>query len=72
MKLYSKKHLLDKLEKEGLPHTYKSLLSWERDGIIPTGKKNGLDFGQQNVWRMYTEEEVKEIIQTIKTRSIKT
>lgn len=65
MKVYTKKHLLDALAKEGLPATYKSLLKYEKMGIIPNnGKSEGL--GSAANWRLYTEEEIKDIVSKVK------
>ena len=64
-KMYSKQHLLQALKKEGLPSTYKSLLKYEKAGIVPTGD-NAIGFGISNRWRLYTEDEIKQIVDTVK------
>lgn len=65
MKVYTKKHLLDALEKEGLPASYKSLLKYEKLGIIPTNNTaEGL--GNAGNWRLYTEDDIKNIVAKVK------
>ncbi len=62
---FSKKHLLAALKKANLPHTHKSLIKYERAGIIPTSA-NPLSFGVTNTWRLYTAEEIEQIVQKVK------
>lgn len=70
MKVYTKKHLLEALSKEGLPATYKSLLKYEKLGIIPTnGSAEGV--GTAGNWRLYTEEEIKSIVVKVKQHKTK-
>lgn len=63
MKLFTKMHLLAALEQNNLPHTYKSLLKMEREGIIPTS--GGLEFSM-NRQRLYTEEEINDIVSKVR------
>jgi len=66
MKVFTKKHLLDALQKEGLPATYKSLLKYEKLGIIPLqGSAEGV--GNASNWRLYTEDEIKSIVAKVKS-----
>ena len=62
--LFSKKHFLKALKKEGLPATYMTLRKWEQKGIIDLPK----NMQKINVyeWRFYTQEEIKENIEKIK------
>lgn len=62
MKVLTKKHLLEALAKEGLPSSYKSLLKYERLGIVPT--KGAVE--RSGNWRLYTEQEIKEIVQMVR------
>ena len=63
-KFYLKKDLLLYLKKSGLPHTYPTLLSYERKGIIPSPRRRIEGF--KVAWRMYTGAEIKEIANTLK------
>ena len=63
--MFSKQHLLAALEKEKLPHSYKSLLQLERKGVIPQ-PNNAIGLGNTNRWRLYTKEEIEEIVQRMK------
>jgi hypothetical protein len=65
MQLYSKQHLLAALEKDGLPHSYKSLLQMEKSGIIPQAG-NAIGLGNTNRWRLYTATEIQEIVERVK------
>lgn len=65
MKVFTKKHLFDALKEAGLPYSYKSLLKFERLGIIPTNNASGEVSGVNN-WRLYTEKEIKEIVKKIR------
>lgn len=65
MKVYTKKDLLQALKDAGLPSSYKSLLSLERQGVIPRG---GEITGVSND-RFYTEQDIATIVE--KVRSIK-
>lgn len=60
MELFTKIHLLEALEKAKLPHTYKALLNFERKGIIPTA------FNRLNTQRLYTKQEIEDIVRKIK------
>lgn len=64
--MYSKQHLLAALEKKNLPHSYKSLLQLERKGVIPKAN-NAVGMGPTNTWRLYTEEEINEIVNLVET-----
>lgn len=54
-KLYLKKTLLAHLKLNGLPHSYPTLLKYERSGEIPSPRNT------INSWRAYTGIEIKEI-----------
>lgn len=58
-------HLLAALKKEGLPSTYKSLLKMEREGIIPQAN-NAIGFGVTDRWRLYSQEDIKNIVLRVK------
>ena len=62
MKVYTKIHLLKALKKAGLPHTYKSLLNYEKQGIIDRGGE--IESASNN--RYFTEQEIKTIVAKIK------
>lgn len=64
MKVYTKKHLLKALKKAGLPHSYKTLLQYERLGLIDRG---GNEIEVRNNERFYTEQEIKSIVVKVKT-----
>lgn len=70
MKVFTKKHLLDALAKEGLPATYKSLLKYEKLGIIPT-QSNVEGVGSAGNWRLYTEDDIKTIVAKVKEHKTK-
>lgn len=59
MNLFSKRHLLEALKRAGVPYTYKVLLKYERDGIIPEPSR--VD-GRE---RFYTQEQIEEVIQRV-------
>ena len=61
-KLFSKKYLLVALKKAGLPYSYKALIKYERRGIIPQ-PESAVGFGSMKKWRLYTQEEIDEIVQ---------
>ena len=65
--MITRKDIRHILKKEGLPHTDMTMNRYERDGIIPTPKR--MKIGTRG-WRMYTEEEVTEIIDKIKAYKI--
>lgn len=63
-KLYSKQKLLEELKNAKLPHSYPSLIRYERRGIVrrPKGEVHYKD----RSWRFYTAVEIERIIQKIK------
>ena len=63
-KLYSRKHLLLALKQAGLPHTYITLLSYERKGIVPKPKL-AIGFGNGK-WRFYTREDIKSTVRLVR------
>ena len=63
--LFSKKHLLIALRQSGLPCTYMTLLKYERKGIIDQPQHMQMMNGKQ--WRFYTEEEIEQNIEKIRT-----
>lgn len=65
MELYSKQHLLKALEEAGLPHTYKSLLKYEKMGVLP-GSNNAIGMGVTNRWRLYTKPEIESAVLKLK------
>lgn len=65
MKVFTKKHLLEALKKEGLPSSYKSLIKYENMGVIPTSL-NVEGLGNAGNWRLYTEQDIKEIVRKVK------
>lgn len=67
IKVYTKIHLLQALKKAGLPHTYKSLLNYERQGIVNRG---GEMIGASND-RYFTEQEIADIVEKIKVLKAK-
>jgi len=64
--VYTKKHLLEALRKENLPHSYKSLLKLERTGVIPCSA-NGIETISGNRQRLYSAEEMSAIVDKVKT-----
>ena len=58
-KLHSKIMLLKILKESGLPHSYPSLLRYERKGIIK--KPKGSIHYDDRIWRFYTIEEINAI-----------
>ena len=63
MKIYTKQHLLQALKKAGLPHTYKSLLNFERQQVI--GRGGELESASND--RYFTEKEIADIVSKIKS-----
>lgn len=64
IKVYTKVHLLKALQKAKLPYSYKSLLKYEKLGIIP--RKSSIDVVGNNTGRFYTQEEITEIVSNAK------
>lgn len=61
MKLLTKMHLLEALKAAGVPHTYKTLIRYEKAGIIPQSTTSiEYEIGPRR--RLYTEDEIKEIV----------
>lgn len=61
---YTKKHLQEALQREGLPHTYSTIRKYEDNGVIPRSE-NPIEFGERE-WRMYSETEIKNIVMLVK------
>jgi len=62
--LYSKRFLQERLKAEGLPSGYKTIMGYEKKGIIKTPKQT---LKQANgVWRMYSSEEISENVSRVK------
>ncbi len=63
-KLYPKKILQKALEDANLPHSYPTLLRYEKKGLVkrPKGEIHYTD----RSWRLYSEEEIAEIVEIIK------
>lgn len=68
MKVFTKIHLLQALKEAGLPCTYRSLLNYERQGIINRG---GGEIESASNDRYFTEQEIKEIVEKIKVLKTK-
>ena len=62
VKVYTKQHLLQALKKAGLPHTYKSLLNYEKQGVISRGG----EIESVNNNRYFNEWEIAEIVEKIR------
>lgn len=58
MKLYSKKYVLLALKKAKLPHNYRTLIRYERLGVIK--RPDAIMQGSKD--RYYTEEDINEIV----------
>lgn len=65
MQLFSKQHLLQALKDNGLPYTYKSLLKYEKLGVIPSSD-NAIGMGVTNRWRLYTKEQIDSVVLKLK------
>ena len=70
MKIYTKKHLLDRLQQEGLPYSYKSLLKYEKAGVIPNDSRADVE-GARSSMRFYTDQEIEQIVQNVKNYKTK-
>ncbi len=57
---YSTKAVLAELKKRGLPHTYMTLFTYEKQGIIPEPRRT-----EGSNTRFYTKEDMEKLIQTI-------
>lgn len=62
VKVYTKIHLLQALKDAGLPHTYKSLLNYEKQGVIDRGG----EIVAANNDRYFTELEIKQFVEKIR------
>ena len=62
--LYSKRFLLKELKRNRLPHSYLTLLRYEKIGVIPTAK-TAIGFGNGR-WRFYTEEDINTIVDRVR------
>ena len=58
--VYSKQYLLKALKKHGLPCSYQTLLEYEDKGIV-SKPQSSLKFHNGD-WRMYTQEEIDNIV----------
>lgn len=75
MKVYTKIHLLERLKKANddsvkkggpsIPFSYKSLIKYERLGIIPNDSKAEAP-GLRSSMRFYTEDEIEAIVAKVK------
>lgn len=66
MKLFTKIHLIEALKNVGIVIAYKTIIEYERKGIIPTSK-NGIEYEvRPGRTRFYTEEELKNIVEKVK------
>lgn len=59
--VFSKKYLLESLKRAGVPYSYKSLLLYEKKGIIPK-PENAIGFGRGSKWRLYRQDEINDIV----------
>ena len=59
MDLFSKRHLLEALKEAKVPYSYKALLKFERDCVIPEPSR--VD-GRE---RFYTKEQIESIVQQV-------
>ena len=62
--MFSKKHLLIALAKAGLPHSYVTLVGYERRGVI-SKPKSAIGFGNGK-WRFYSSEDIAQIVNEVK------
>ena len=62
--VFSKKHLMEALERAGLPCSYKSILRFEKEGVIERSK-SGLGSSEYGGNRVYSKEEIENIVQKI-------
>lgn len=62
VKVYTKIHLLKALKEAGLPHTYKSLLNYEKQGVV----NRGGEIVSASNDRYFTESEITEIVEKIR------
>lgn len=67
IKVYTKIHLLNALREAGLPHTYKSLLNYERQGIISRGGE--VESASND--RYFTADEISQIVEKIRISKMK-
>lgn len=63
--MFSKRHLLEALKKAKVPYTYKALLKFERDGVIPMPSR--VD-GRE---RYYTREQIEMIVEKVRVHKQK-
>ena len=64
LKLYTRTHLREALEKVGLPSSPKALNEYEAKGIIPRGGNIELMNARND--RFYTQEELAEIVEKVR------
>lgn len=69
MKVYTKQHLFEALQKAGLPASYKTLLKYERLGIIP--RDSEMDVQGVHGTRFYSEKEINQIVERVKKHKFK-
>ena len=68
--LMTKKYLQQALREAGLPSSYVTLLSYERQGIIPAPRTPTLGGGRDT--RFYTQEEIDQIVIAVRAHVEKT
>jgi len=71
MKYFSKKNLLEALRKAheeskakggpDIPHTYKTLLVYEKMGFL-SRNNNDIEMGNSSNWRLYSAEDIEAIV----------
>ena len=67
-KIYLKQDLVKYLEFRGLPHSYPTILRYEKRGVIPSPRMNikGTEYLEfTNKWRVYTGKTIKDIADLI-------
>ena len=67
-KIYLKKDLVSYLKSKNLPHSYPTILRYEKRGVIPSPRMNtkGMDYlNFTSDWRVYTGKTIKMIAEDI-------
>jgi hypothetical protein len=65
MAIFLKKELLCELSRNKLPCSYKSLLKYEKLGVIPADLRSA-GTGRAGKWRAYTQEDIDNIVSLMK------
>lgn len=64
IQLYSKRHLLKALKKNRLPHSYMTLMKYEKMGVV-TQPIRAIGFGNGR-HRLYTQEDINENVDRVR------